>query len=331
MAAAPRKRVNVQYRKLDDITGGFGGTSLQDALTKCMQTMKAGQAIGANPVVRVLQLPDYGNLVLNLYHAPSSHFFGEIVRYEPGADLPLLQVSSGVSAYNLTQAKAPPGHEPLRGVLYFLAVKNHVALVEADLSPARAETYLTWLLKNQAGVVANDTHVVLLAELKSATGQLQLKEVEEVVFRPNPIVSTKQTAAPLQGGDGALQVASTSKDVAATNTWEVLKAAGMDDTDLTRLAEDNTKIEVTLQIRFMGGKRKKHPISIADTNRLLRNIPEDELVLKGPTGRQKSGSIEKLTYPANVALKGSLLDPKDMARALLEGYNSFVANGYIDP
>jgi hypothetical protein len=35
-------------------------------------------------------------------------------------------------------------------------------------------------------------------------------------------------------------------------------------------------------------------------------------------------------YPANVELIGSLLNTKDVARAMREGYNYFVSNGYID-
>ncbi|PWB89852.1 hypothetical protein C5688_13515 [Methylocystis sp. MitZ-2018] len=265
-------------------------------------------------------------MVLNFFDDNSKYFFGELVRFEPGADLPLLQLGKGVKAYNLTQAKAPDGHEPIRGILYFLVISNHLVLIEADVSSARAERYLSWLLSDATPTIASGGHVILVAELTASGGAMQLSQVEEVVFKPKPIIPTSATLA---DAEVVPFVSTTTRGVAETNTLEVLKAAGMDDADIQRLAEHETRLEVTLQIKFKGERRRKQ-LSIDDTTRLLRNIPDDEITLIGPGGRQKNGTIEKLAYPANVSLVGSLLETKDVARALYEGYSHFVTNGYID-
>jgi hypothetical protein len=78
----------------------------------------------------------YGTVVLNYVDDSRPFFFGEIVRFEPGADLPLLQIGSNVKAYNLTQAKAPQGHEPIRGVLYFMAIGNQPWCLRVTSPPA---------------------------------------------------------------------------------------------------------------------------------------------------------------------------------------------------
>lgn len=325
MAALARKKVTVQYRKLDDIAGAFGAHSLQQALSACLKKQKGSAAIGDEPAARQFVDPAYGTLVLNYIEDAKEFFFGELVRFEPGADLPLLQLGKGVKAYNLTQAKAPDGHEPIRGFLFFMAVGNHFVLVEADVSSARAERYLSWLLADATSTIAKGGHVILISELTTSGGAMQLSEVEEVIFKPRPYVPS--------GTEELLSetttVGTAVREVEETNTWEVLRAAGMDNADIQRLAEKDTQLQVTLQIRFKGQRRRQR-LSIEDTNRLLRNIPDDELTLKGPGGRQKNGKIEKLAYPANVELVGSLLKTKDVARALLEGYKHFVANGYID-
>ena len=328
MSSIARKKVTVQYRKLDDIEQAFGGQSLQAVLCACMKKQNGSGQIGDDPSQRHYTDDGYGTLVLNFVDDRSEYFFGELVRFEPGADLPLLQLDTGVKAYNLTQAKAPQGHEPLRGILYFMAVGSHVVLIESDVSSARAERYLSWLLSDATTTLARGTHVILLAELTAAGGAMQLSKVEEVVFKPKPF---QPKGTDFQTSDQTVPTVETeTRGVAETNALEVLKAAGMDEADIQKFASNDTQIEVTLQIRFKGQRRRRQSLTIEDTNRLLRNIPDDELTLKGPGGRQKNGKIEKLAYPANVETIGSLLKTDDVARALYEGYKSFVSNGYID-
>jgi hypothetical protein len=43
-----------------------------------------------------------------------------------------------------------------------------------------------------------------------------------------------------------------------------------------------------------------------------------------------TGKDIRLSHPANIIRVGSLLDPKDVIRALREAYQSFVDNGKID-
>lgn len=325
MAGSGRKKVNIQYRKLEDLSGGFGTHTLMSALSASLRYISSKGAIADSVESRQYDVDKaYGTLVLNYVEDSQTFFFGEIVRFEPGADLPLLQIGANVKAYNLTQAKAPQGHEPIRGVLYFMAIGNHVMVLESDVSTGRAETYLSWLLSDATASAAKGTHVILVAELSAQAGAMQLSQVEQVVFKPRP-VSPADPQAPMV----PVTVGETSRGVSETNTLEVLRAAGMDDTDIQKLVEADTKIEVTLQIKFKGQRRRK-PLGIEDANRLLRNIPEEQVTLIGPGGRQKEGKIVKLAYPANVEMVGSLLETKDVARALYEGYKYFVSNGYID-
>ena len=328
MAPNGRKKVTVQYRKFDDIAGAFGVLTLHAALASCMKQPKANGLVGDDAACRKNENQNYGTIVLNAYEDKPEFFFGEFVRFDPGADLPLLQMQTGAKAYNLTQAHAPDGHEPVKGVLYLMAIGNHAILIENDLSTGRVENYLSWLLGEGSGTVGSGAHVMLVAELAPQSGAQQLSQVEQIVFKPKPV--TSMAAAPSEGSKEEIAtIGATSRGVADTNAFEVLRAAGMDDVDIERMVQDNTQIEVTLQIKFKG-KRKRKPLGITDANRLLRNIPEDELTLIGPGGRQKEGRIVKLSYPANVELIGSLLKTPDVVRALHEGYKYFVTNGYID-
>ncbi|MBE9014460.1 hypothetical protein IQ250_30165, partial [Pseudanabaenaceae cyanobacterium LEGE 13415] len=119
MAALTRRKVSIQYRKLENFDNKFGSMSLQDAVSAALKVRNSKGIIGDDPESRLCtEDSDYGTTVLNFYDDANVHLFGEIVRFEPGADLPLLHTKTVGKAYNLTQAKAPDGHEAVRGVLY---------------------------------------------------------------------------------------------------------------------------------------------------------------------------------------------------------------------
>jgi len=320
-----RKKVTVQYRKLDDIGSRFGGRTLQDALTNSVKSISDGTVFGDVPRARHFDDPNYGTILLNTFHDEPFGFFGELVRFEPGADLPLLEVAPGARAYNLTQARAPDGHEPVRGLLYFMTYRNHMLVIEADMSTSRAERYLSWLLSEATNVLPAPLHVVLAAELSPDAATARLSRVDEVIFRPSPVRSPD----PPRTDEFVPVVRTTSREVEESNAFRVLRAAGMDDVDIRTLAQGETELEVTLQIKFRARGRRR-PVGIEDANRLLRNVPEDQITLHGNGSRQKEGRIVKLSYAANVECVGSLLKPSDVRRALHEAFKYFVSNGYID-
>lgn len=331
MAPGKRRPVTVQYRRLDVGQPVFGSATLQQALAACMQKPAEDGSVGENPVAR--QYPDaaFGTMLLNDFHSEERYYFGELVRFQPGEQLPLLklvELESGAKAYNLTQAKAPDGHEPIKGILYFMVIGNHFLVAENDLTTARAERYLTWLLSERTTMMARGSHVILIPGTDSAS-LARLGEVSEVVFRPQPIRPLEVQGDLVEQDRTVTATGTRMQEVEKSNTFEVLRAAGFDETDIHRLANESTSLEVTVQVRFKK-ERRAAALSSDDTNRLLRNLPEDEIVLKGPAGRQREGRIERLTYKANVIVQGSLLDPTDVARALYEGYQYFTTNEYID-
>ena len=322
MAAAKRKRVNVQYRKLEDLTSGFTGQTLEQALRTAMQNVgPSGAAVGIDSHARSWSGNlDYGTMVLSHFDVSGTGFIGEIVRFEQGSPVPLVNTTAGTPFFNLTQAIPPQDHEAVRGIMYVLIIGDHVMIVESDINTARLENYLSWLLTDATSAITSGTHVILAAELSALSGA-QLSKVETIVFQP-PAVTKKDVRQPGMP-------TSTSRDVEEGDTLKVLKAAGMDETDIQALAGQDTDIEVKIWIKFKDDWRKKQ-VGAEDASRLLRNLPEDQLTLFGPGGRQKENKIVKLTYPANIEVAGAHMVPKDVARALYEAYEHFQTNGYLD-
>jgi hypothetical protein len=66
----------------------------------------------------------------------------------------------------------------------------------------------------------------------------------------------------------------------------------------------------------------------ASLNHLLRNVDEDELILRDNDGNQVGRMVE-LKHPVQVETEGNLLIPGDVRRALIEAYEFFSGSGYI--
>jgi hypothetical protein len=60
----------------------------------------------------------------------------------------------------------------------------------------------------------------------------------------------------------------------------------------------------------------------------LRNLPEGEVTAIGRDGKL-TGNDLRLSHPVNVKKIGSLLDPADAKRALVEAYEYFHNNGKL--
>ena len=75
-------------------------------------------------------------------------------------------------------------------------------------------------------------------------------------------------------------------EVPETNIFAVLKAAHFDTTVLDRVTNvDGGSVKVTINVEFKAG-RTKHVISGDDAVALLRDVPEEELTVKGPGAQE---------------------------------------------
>ncbi|WP_139281387.1 hypothetical protein [Muricoccus roseus] len=233
--------------------------------------------------------PTYGTVLLNELVEAEDYFFGELVRFEQGAQLTMLSMTGGGRSYNLVQARAPDGHEPLKGTLYFMVFGNHVTLLQNDIGAGRLEKYLRWLLTVAAPIVTPSANIVLAAEIEVVDGTSTLPLIEKIAISPTPLRSADFDQAVIATGtDGPRGVSRQS--VSAQRTLSVLQAAGVDDADIHRFLEQKTEIRVTVEIDFKDGRKNK-PIGMETIGRVFRNIDPDDLVLRGPKGAQIKGDL----------------------------------------
>ena len=112
---------------------------------------------------------------------------------------------------------------------------------------------------------------------------------------------------------------------------KVLEALGANEADLAKIREqlsDEAIIEVIVQLRARE-RGKSRAIDSSLINDLMNVSADDELELRGPSGR-RIGEIARLKHKVQIQTVGDLLDRTDVERALHEAYNVFVNNGQID-
>lgn len=316
MPAITKKPVKVQYRRVDTSIGFEHAFNLQLAMGMCVLDSRTNKAS-----LRQISYDGFGTLVLNFNRPREDFFFGEIIRFEPGDNLSLLESTEGTDGfYSLTQLSPPNGHDLIKGSSYFLAIGNHVMIIEGEIPSSRTEIYLTDLLR-KCDLISSGSHIILDAELSVQGDGAKLKEINEITLKPDTLTSPAERSRQ--------STAITSTDVSDNRTLGVLVAAGFEETDINQLLQDQNQLEVAIQIRVKNGFRRQTMPSVS-ANRLLRNIPLDEMILLGPSGRQKNGKIVKLSFPTRVQKKGSIFIYEDVYRALHEAYVHFLNNGHID-
>lgn len=321
-----RKRVQIQYRRLDDPESYFGNKTLQATIEEALSCARNGGPMRDHADRRAQEEdPAYGTLVLNKIDEATTHFFGELVRFEKGAQLTMLSMVGDGNIYDLVQADAPDDHEPLKGVVYFMVCKNHVLFIPGEIASSRLERYLRWLLSVAANVITTSAGVVLAAEIELMEHVAPIPLIERVAYTPPPF-------RPADFDQSGIELGSTPgkerQEVSTQRTLQVLRAAGTDEADIERLMSDNTDVEVTLEISFKNGRKNK-AIDLGTVGRMFRNVEPDELTLRGTRGTQIHGNLMKLSYTTDVLTVGSLLDWRDAARNLFQAYSHFVESGQI--
>jgi hypothetical protein len=83
---ADRQQVSIHYRRLDDVTGSFGGQSLEQAIRAAMSSTVTDGPIAGHWKRRAWTSAAGGpeTLLMNIFDDGGSHFFGDLTQYTTG-------------------------------------------------------------------------------------------------------------------------------------------------------------------------------------------------------------------------------------------------------
>ena len=230
---------------------------------------------------------------------------------------------------------------------------DHAFVVQSmSLRTEQFEKYLAWLLGSKTSFIGATVPVILNASFDIAAFGGNLEDIQEIIVGgvagPLPTLFAGDTLPTAQGS--ALQVT----EVMQTQNIDTRRATGWDtareilkqllggdaavDSVMNAVPAD-AELNVEVHIGFQTKKRKVDRVALKNLEIGLRNLPDSQLQVKAKGAKMgKDGSV-RLHHNANIALIqmqvddsqliGSLLDPADVLRAMLEAFNNFRDNGKI--
>lgn len=322
----PFKRVRIHYRRFYPTSEPAIDGPLSAAVLAALRKPVDGIILDQDVSLRTYTDGDYGNVVLNgRFLPPSGDVYGEMVRVDPEANITLLvQGSADRSEFEVRTADKPNGTEILRGMSFFLIRGDHVLTIEQELTNPIFERYLRWLLCTQAAVARKDARMQLVPQVFLDHGQQMLRTVRSITFKPPKLKADElqlghRTYKTMMGLPGA-----------AVDILEVLKAAHFNTSEIERLAaENNAAVQIQLNVSLKSG-RENVQIQGEEALSLLRNVPEEDLILQGNGARKNRGIIERLSVLKDVERKGNILDRNDAWRALREAAAAYRDAGLIE-
>jgi hypothetical protein len=318
MPKPPKKSVRVQYRRVDTSKAlESGALPLSEQIRRSLAHSIDGRTVAEDVLLRIREDEFEGTTVFNGQRVTDTgSVFGELVHYEPGASIPLIRRAHGdlsnapVAELDLRQDKVTDDHELVRGALYFKCRENHVCIIEHGLSAERLQRFLNWFLLERTGVAPPDYRLFLLPSLEAKGG---LDDVEKIIVRPEPV-------GPLHH---SLHRSDEQHSSGGSRLWRLLKSVFSDTTDLEALAlERDASIELTLEIKLTS-QRGIVRLDSNDTQRLLRDIPLQDLKLISKTGRQEGSRITSRSFPSKVQYDGAFLSRLDAWAKLNEADDYF--------
>lgn len=238
--------------------------------------------------------------------------------------------------YNLDEREAPTGSQFIRGMVYWLAIGNHVFFVKThSMTSDLLHSYLDWLLKSRTSVVAADVGFLLQAELDKTQAAGDIGEIRSLRVSgkaaPEMAVSAPST-------DGQKKEVKTSRKIAdrfvqfgqAVPVVEALFGKSKTDSLVESLGPDEyLAVDATVKVR--GRRTEESRAKFQNIANDLADMSDAKVQIEGKDGRVSNGdAILRTRMPFSLPHEGSnLLEFDNVADQLQEVYSRFVKDGKI--
>lgn len=343
-----KKTCKIHYRKLLREVGTFPDRPLSKLITEALNTEKQSKIIRNTVSMRICDTPDDdGKRLLNNIYLDDKFVFGDICLFSPGKMQSLIEMSENehrslddvLNAWTIAESTAPDGHEYLQGIAYWMAIGDHFYQIQhSSLQVKAMEQYLTWLIRDNAGVLGSDQKVTLQvlfdrSQVGGDLGEIKSVEIGGVVPETVPLDSEVGSSSAYKTVEENIR--SKVGDVSATfgKAKKILsELLGDIETDkLLKSMPPEAALEVSVNIGYRARKRKIQKEFMSDLSSGLRNLPDGELPVRGKDGELK-GDDARLS--ADMGIKrlsetSNLLVYEDVSNQILEVHRRFLHDGKI--
>lgn len=321
----PTKRVRVHYRRYHRGSEPALVEPLSTVVGAALDQKVDGVRLDDDVGLRTYVDPDYGSIILNgRFRGANGDVYGELVRFDPETNIPLLMQNSGSRAeLEVRELVKPNDAEVLRGMTFFLIREDHVLVVEQDLGNTAMERYLRWLACERTTLVRGNARIALIPRLFLGDELDVVPDVRMIRLKPGPTHLDELNLGRKTTVEGSIDVEP------ATDVLGILRAANFDTTVIERIMRDHAaSVEMSLTVVLKAG-RSTVKVEGGDAMSLLRNVPEDDLILMGDGIRRNRGVYERLSNQVMVERRGDILDRKDAWRALRDAAETYRNAGLI--
>lgn len=346
--AVDRKPVTIHYRKFS--RGATVQEPLEELVRRAMNTPSDGGVQIKNRYLARLLTVGSDNYFINTYSdgaGQTSLVFGDILHFTKGHLQALCQTADESAAcVPVQQMRAPEQSEYVHSQMFWMVKGDHAFVVQSmSLRTAEFEQYLDWLLKTKTTNLAIGQPIILDAKFDVDAVGGDLEDIQEIVVggiaTPTPTVPDQEVVEQEREITQQSQIDTGRRAGWATARAILRELLGGDANveSLMRAVPADAELNVQVHIGYQTKKRKIDRVALRQLETGLRNLPDSQLQVKSKGARLASDGTIRLHHNASVRLIraqdgenqliGTLLDPTDVLRAMVEAYSNFVANGKI--
>lgn len=339
----------VHYRRLRRADSESTGPSFE---AMCRNALEAKNVASlplwerAGDRVFVYPPPEDRQILLNKVADLTSAVFGEMclvqtkdlqALIERTAQKVRLSELTTAEIYQLSERSAPAGSQFLRGLLYWLAIGDHLFFVKLQaITPTHMQDYFNWLLGAHASGSPRDVEVAFQAEFDPSVVKNVVGDIRNLRMggRTAPQVSIAPPPAKQPSG-GIVQ---TSKRVAekvvqsamAVPVVEALLGKSKTESLVASLGPQEY-LAVDASVKVKGRRTAESREKFREIATEMADLSDAEVRIDGKDGTVRDGdAILRVRMPFSVPEDGStLLEFDNVADQLQEVYRRFVADAKI--
>lgn len=347
----------VHYRKFEAVNGAWPNQTLHGLLTNALQTVGAtGQRRIDDFQARTFLHPnddDLHWLIHNIIQTDES-LFGTLCLFSPEFWAAVLKrtktendnetLTDALRQIEIAERPPEDGEDFLRGIAYWLVVKNHFFVVQHVALQTKAfEAYFAQLF-NAANLSPTNERFGLTSVFDKAVvggdlGDVSAVEIGGIVPRASVAAATAAQAGPR--GPVVVRVAEEQRGLGSekVSTFERAKdvlvaVLGSPNAEkILSAVPPEAELEVDVRFGYRTRKRLVSRAALGELAQAARNLPDGEVRAIGRDGKQVGNDLRlSASMPFKpVRERSSLLELDSTREALLRTYQRFVEDGKIDP
>jgi hypothetical protein len=289
--------------------------------------------------------PEDRKILLNRVADLQSAVFGEMCLMQ-AKDLQALielkakkvQLSKITTAeiYALSEKSAPHGSQFLRGLLYWLAIDDHLFFVKLNsISSANMQDYFDWLLTLSSSGRPSGMEINFQAEFDPSVVKGDVGEIRNLRIKGNAMPQVK---VDVLGEIEKQSIVKTSRQVAekvlhSTVALPIIEALlGKSKTEsLVKCLGPEEYLAVDAAVKIRGKRTAESRAKIREIATEVADMTDAEVRIDGKDGTLRDGdAILRVRMPFSVPQDGSsLLEFDNVSDQLQEVYRRFVKDGKI--